>query len=128
MIIILRGRVSVGQEGEQTGSIVRPQSVQVHGMWCLLDVEGFHYPPVCKVGFDLLYCSRLPLHLVSGVPCVDCYTILPIILLHCSPVFIQSLLLSPPCFPQCTRGCTHCSPRMGHRTPGEVGVGCSNPH
>ena len=74
MIIILRGRVSVGQEGEQTGSTVRPQSVQVHGMWWLLDVEGFHYPPVCKVGFDLLYCSRLLLHLVSGVPCVDCYT------------------------------------------------------
>ena len=56
----------------------------------VVSLPGCLWPP-------LLY--WLPLHLMFCVPCMKYNAILPIVLLHSSPVSIQSLLQRPICFP-----------------------------
>lgn len=70
----------------QTGSMLRPHS----GLWCV--APGLQYHFAGEVSLELIYCSKLPLHLMS------CLIFLSIHL-HGSPVFIKSLLEKPSCFP-----------------------------
>ncbi len=103
----------LGQEGE-ADQIDSDATVQVGGVWTLLDVQCLQYSPLCEFGLDLLHCGFFPAHGkgVPGVPGMHCNTIFSVILHHRNPVFIEMFL-------QCPSGFTHTYMYIGHPVDGE---------